>query len=779
MKKKVLSLLLALCLVLTALPVTSLAAETEHGEKMINIVATREQETLNNTYYATPEDAAPTLREGMVNRRSTVQVGLVAKYWGEDSLRFYANKMLNIAMAHTGVSNEGDYLYFNTLYVELSAAVDPPEGEGGNALVDYYFDFTYLTNSAQESEIASLLEEFYNGWDIDDEDEYDKLLTVYNYLNNGVTYLGPITEDTLLADCTARAPLYDAAGTDYAIALLLYRMALDYGIDCRIVCGTVDGVERYWNIVEMNGKYYHTDAALDAETGKYEHFLQGSDSFADHILYEDYTTEEFTASYPISKEDFGHTFDQGVVTAEPTCTEDGIMTYTCTTCGYQETEAIPAVGHDYDQGTVTREPSCTEEGEVLYTCSVCGGTYTEKTDPTGHDYTSEVTKKSTCSEKGQVTYTCQVCAHTYTDELALLNHTYESAVTTEPTCDKEGVRTYTCTECSASYTEAIATVPHVFEDDVCTGCGAGAIYRISGASRYDTAYVAADVLKETLGLEKFNTIIVASGENFADALTGSYLAAVREAPILLYNDKVLEDNMAYITENLAEGGRVCILGGTSSVSGKLDEALKAEGIHVQRFAGSDRFETNLAILEAAGVGDKEILVCTAYNFADSLSASAAGLPILLVNNKTGKLTEGQKAFLEVQDGNDFTIIGGVNSVSEALEEVLSGYGNVERISGASREETSALFADKYFEAPEYALVAYSRNFPDGLCGGPLAYAMGAPLLLASKGGEDMAAAYIECAEIIKGYVLGGTSAIADASVRIIFNMKDNVQIMTK
>ena len=783
MKKKALPLLLALCMILSALPVASLAAEPELTEptgEIIDFEVTHERETLNNTYHASPEDAAPTLRNGMKNRESTVLVGLVAKYWGEDSLRFYANKILNNAMAHTGVSNEGDYLFFNTLYVEVSAAIDPPEGEGGNALVDYYFDFSYLTTKEQENDIDFMLEEYYSGWDVDDADDYTQLLTVYKYMNNGITYLGPITEDTDIETCNARAPLYDAVGTDYAFALLFYRMALDYGIDCRIISGTVEGVERYWNIVGMNGQYYHVDAAMDAKTNRFDYFLKGSETFADYVLYEEYTTEEFNSYYPISEKDFGHVFDNGVVTKEATCTEDGVMTYTCTTCGYAESEPIPAVGHDYDEGAVTREPTCTEEGEMTYTCTVCGDTYLEETDPAGHEYTREVIRESTCSEKGEVTYTCQVCGDSYTEELELLAHTYdEGVVTKEPTCESEGVLTHTCTVCGDSFTEAVDMTPHTFENDICTVCGAGAVYRISGASRYETAYAAADVLKESLGLERFNTIIVASGDNFADALTGSYLAAARKAPILLHNDKALESNMAYITENLAEGGRVCILGGSNSVSQKLDDALKAEGIDVQRFAGSDRFETNLAILESAGVTDQEILVCSADTFADSLSASAAGLPILLVNNKTGKLTEGQKEFLESLNGNDITIIGGTNSVSKAMEEVLGAYGKVDRISGGSREETSARFADQYFDAPECALVAYSWNFPDGLCGGPLAYAMGAPLLLASEGGEDMAQAYIEYAQIIKGYVLGGTATVKDSSVRIIFNMKDNVQIMTK
>ena len=42
-----------------------------------------------------------------------------------------------------------------------------------------------------------------------------------------------------------------------------------------------------------------------------------------------------------------HVWDSGVVSVEPTCTDDGQMTYTCTECGEEKTSDIPMLGHDY------------------------------------------------------------------------------------------------------------------------------------------------------------------------------------------------------------------------------------------------------------------------------------------------------------------------------------------------------------------------------------------------------------------------------------------------
>ena len=74
--------------------------------------------------------------------------------------------------------------------------------------------------------------------------------------------------------------------------------------------------------------------------------------------------------------------------------------------------------------------------------------------------------------------------------------------------------------------------------------------RIFGDNRYDTAFKVADELKATLGVDKFENVIVASGTGFADALAGSYLAANKSAPIIMTNGKNVKDVHNYIKNNL-------------------------------------------------------------------------------------------------------------------------------------------------------------------------------------------------------------------------------------
>ncbi len=324
--------------------------------------------------------------------------------------------------------------------------------------------------------------------------------------------------------------------------------------------------------------------------------------------------------------------------------------------------------------------------------------------------------------------------------------------------------------------EPIPMLTHKWSGNTCVNCGglASDVYRLGGETRFDTALNVANELKQTLGVEKFDYIIIASGMGFADALAGSYLAATLQAPILLsyVGGPINEKVAAYVRENLSQDGLVYVLGGESAVPASFVEELT--GCNVRRLAGADRFETNLEILMEAGVGSGPILVCTGGNFADSLSASASGLPILLVWQE---LTAQQKAFLESVSGSQLYVIGGEAAVNQALEAQLKDYGQVERLAGDSRFETSVKIAEKFFSGADAAVLAYAWNYPDGLCGGALAAAMGAPLILTMDGRTDAAEGFVK--GMTQGYVLGSASLISDEAAKTVFDMSDSLAIREK
>ena len=155
----------------------------------------------------------------------------------------------------------------------------------------------------------------------------------------------------------------------------------------------------------------------------------------------------------------GHSYTAAVTA--PTCTEKGYTTYTCTACGDHYTaNEVAALGHDYAETTVPA--TCTENGSVTHTCTRCGNSYTETLPATGHTYTVSGSE-ATCTEGGKTVHTCTVCGDTYTETTPALGHDYK-AVVTAPTCTEKGYTTYTCKRCGDTYTaDEVAALGHDYK----------------------------------------------------------------------------------------------------------------------------------------------------------------------------------------------------------------------------------------------------------------------------------------------------------------------------
>ena len=137
-----------------------------------------------------------------------------------------------------------------------------------------------------------------------------------------------------------------------------------------------------------------------------------------------------------------HDWDNGSVTTKPTCTDDGVKTYICTTCTATKTEAIPELGHSFS--------SWADAGEThSHSCNNDGCNATESDPHDWSDWTSD-------GEAGHIK-SCSICSAERTEE-----HDYdEGVITTPPTEDSEGVKTYTCQVCMHEKTESIDKLEHV------------------------------------------------------------------------------------------------------------------------------------------------------------------------------------------------------------------------------------------------------------------------------------------------------------------------------
>lgn len=118
-----------------------------------------------------------------------------------------------------------------------------------------------------------------------------------------------------------------------------------------------------------------------------------------------------------------HTWNDGEVTVDATCTEEGEKTYTCTACGATKVETIEKTAHTWNEGTVINEPTCTEKGSKDVVCTVCGAEATIDIDALGHKWDEgKTTKEATATEDGEKTFTCSVCNATKVEKINALGN---------------------------------------------------------------------------------------------------------------------------------------------------------------------------------------------------------------------------------------------------------------------------------------------------------------------------------------------------------------------
>ena len=183
----------------------------------------------------------------------------------------------------------------------------------------------------------------------------------------------------------------------------------------------------------------------------------------DEVVYCTVCNKELSRT-TVKTEAKGHKWNNGKVTTEPTCTEEGVKTFQCMVCGKTKTEAVVALGHNWNKDfTVDKEATCEVGGsydEVIY-CTVCGkelSRTTIKTEAKGHKWDSgKITKEPTCTEEGVKTFECTVCGKTKTEKVEALGHDWNNDFTVdkEATCEETGLKSIHCKRCDIKKDETV------------------------------------------------------------------------------------------------------------------------------------------------------------------------------------------------------------------------------------------------------------------------------------------------------------------------------------
>ncbi|HWB72359.1 MAG TPA: cell wall-binding repeat-containing protein, partial [Egibacteraceae bacterium] len=255
-----------------------------------------------------------------------------------------------------------------------------------------------------------------------------------------------------------------------------------------------------------------------------------------------------------------------------------------------------------------------------------------------------------------------------------------------------------------------------------------AVERLAGSNRFLTA-----VETSRVGWPGgAAAAVLASGDDYPDALAGSALAGTVGGPLLLTPGGRLDADVAAELRRL-DVATVYLVG---ALSDDLEVAVRGLGADPERLRGEDRYATAFAVAQRAaelGAETATVLVASGEGFADALAASAlaAGLrqPILLTRPGLRDLLAERVAELGAQRS---VVVGGTAVLPD---DAVAGLPGLERAAGLERSATAAAVADRARAAglAGAPVLVGGESFPAGLSGGTFAGgARRAPLLVTGR-----------------------------------------------
>lgn len=295
--------------------------------------------------------------------------------------------------------------------------------------------------------------------------------------------------------------------------------------------------------------------------------------------------------------------------------------------------------------------------------------------------------------------------------------------------------------------------------------------RLAGSDRYATALRVSQVT-----FQHADTVVIASGVDYPDAIAASALAGVHDAPVLLTSPGWVPRGLGDEIVRLG-ATRIIIIGGASAVSRDVETALRTvPGATVERIAGTDRYATAAAVARRVVADDPAVYSGDAFvvrgdDFADALGISPIAYsqhtPVLLT--RSGSLPAATESALIDIGASDVRVIGGQAAVSPSVVAALEAISGVvtARTAGLDRYSTAAAVSTWAIGAGKadasHVGIATGLRFPDALAGGAAIGFRGGVLLMSRPGDlSPVTAAFLEsqCDTASRVVLLGSDTAVS-------------------
>ena len=364
MRKRIISFILTLIMLITMVPSTIVAAS--EVRTMEGVEASGKQSECNRPevdkseeniiYMVNPlyEDviSIDDLKKKLDSSNDEQLFGSsTGQYFSDyDSAVLYLRKQMvsreteiNLNFPESWFASHKDGLYWDLLYDAMKCDESSTGQEGDALLYGYagcnvsystagYIKYTmaYHSNAEQEAKLTEAVAAAMEKLQLNGLSEAKKITKIHDYICNHVDYAYNSTEEQIY---TAYGALCTGKAVCQGYAVLFYRLCKEAGLSVRVISGTGNGGPHAWNIVRIGSKYYNVDCTWDGQdTATYNEFLLKSEAdFSDHTReswevagnhYLDYTSAEFNAQYPMTEK----SWDESTTYAHSEETTSGAVT---------------------------------------------------------------------------------------------------------------------------------------------------------------------------------------------------------------------------------------------------------------------------------------------------------------------------------------------------------------------------------------------------------------------------------------------------------------------
>jgi putative cell wall-binding protein len=221
---------------------------------------------------------------------------------------------------------------------------------------------------------------------------------------------------------------------------------------------------------------------------------------------------------------------------------------------------------------------------------------------------------------------------------------------------------------------------------------------------------------------------------------------------------------------LKPDGVVYLMGGQAALSDSVEASFHTAGLHTERIAGANRFETAALAADHINASPTLVLVTSGIVFADAMTATPVAVtlhaPIILVDGDT--MPQASLTYLAQHPTAARVVIGGTASVGDGAAAAAL---TTDRVAGADRFETAVKVATRWFPSSPTLVLATGSSFQDAAIAGAMSGHLAAPTILTSA--PSTAATYGYVRDRLRSLrdvrIVGTTAEVTPSTVALLLS----------